>query len=153
MRDIRVSGNGSGIEMSFVFKARGHPSILSSHPTTLEITTDTHLTTRGDCIVAVEAEHGLQDLPSRIKKALSTEKGRGRLTLRAGGLCFTVEGRGSAGLTFESSSDIVVRKSGFVSDRTLMVHSDRAAIDIPRKMVRLLQDPEEVLTVEISAGY
>ena len=65
---------------------------------------------------------------------------------------FTVEGRGSSGLTFADPHEIVVRKSGFVSGRTLMVYSDRAAVDIPRRMVKALQDPAEIVTVEISAS-
>jgi len=64
---------------------------------------------------------------------------------------FTVEGRGSSGLTFADPHEIVVRKSGFVSGRTLMVYSNRAAVDIPRRVVKLLQDPAETVMIEISA--
>ncbi len=138
--------------MVFTFTAHGHPSILSSHPTTLEITTEPHLTKRGDCIIAVKAEYGLQDIPSNIKKALSTEKGRGKLTISVEGQTFTVEGSGSSGLAFTNPKEIVVRKSGFVSARTLMVYANKAADDIPRRMVKLLQDPAQVITIEISAS-
>ena len=64
---------------------------------------------------------------------------------------FTVEGRGSSALTFTDPHEIVVRKSGFVSGRTLMVYSNKAAVDIPRRVVKLLQDPAETVTIEISA--
>ncbi len=138
--------------MVFTFTAHGHPSILSSHPTTLEITTEPHLTKRGHCIIAVKAEYGLQDIPSNIKKALSTEKGHGELTIRVQGQTFTVEGRGSSGLAFTNPKEIVVRKSGFVSDRTLMVYANKSASDIPRRLVTLLQDPTQTITIEISAN-
>ena len=46
---------------------------------------------------------------------------------------------------------MVVRKSAFISDRTLMIHADKSSIDIPRDMVRMLQDPKNIVTVEISA--
>ena len=138
--------------MVFTFTAHGHPSILSSHPTTLEITTEPHLTKRGDCIIAVKAECGLQDLPSNIKKVLSSEKGRGKLTIMVRDRTFTVEGRGSSGLTFTNPQEIVVRKSGFVSDRTLMVYANKAASDIPRRMVKLLQDPTQTIMIEVSAN-
>lgn len=72
------------------------------------------------------------------------------MVLRVGSLRFTVEGRGTRGLTFSHPTDLVVRKSGFVSDRTLMVHADGAAIDIPRELVRSLQDPGTRLTIEVS---
>ena len=101
--------------------------------------------------MAVGSERGLSDLPSSIKKVLSNENGRGRLTLRVRGYSFVVEGKGVPGLTFAHPSDIIVRKSGFVSDRTLMVHSDQAAIDIPKQVVRLLRNPDEKVIIEISA--
>ncbi len=44
---------------------------------------------------------------------------------------------------------MVVRKSGFVSDRTLLVNSDKAARDIPRGLIRLLQKPEERVAIEL----
>jgi len=62
-----------------------------------------------------------------------------------------VEGRGDPRLTFSHQTDLVVRKSGFISDRTLMIHTDKSSMDIPRDMVRLLQDPTCRVTVEISA--
>ncbi len=138
-------------DLSFAFEARGHPSVLSSHPTTLEVTVDSHLTSRGNCIVAVGAECGLLHLPPGLKQGLSSGTTRGRLTIRVRHYSFSVVGRGSPGLTFTSPDEIVVRKSRFVSDRTLMIHANKAAIDIPRKMVKLLQDPAETVTVEISA--
>ena len=100
--------------MVFAFTAHGHPSILSSHPTTLEITTEPHLTKRGDCIIAVKAACGLQDLPSNIKNALSTEKGHGKLTIRVRDQTFTVEGRGSNGLTFTHPKGGVLHHYTFV---------------------------------------
>ncbi len=138
--------------MSLLITARGHPAILSTHPTTLEITTEHQLTTRGDCIVAVESSHGLADFPSGVKKLLSNDFGRGVLTLRVGNQTFVVHGRGSHALTFAHPREIVVRRSGFTSDRTLMIHSDKAAADIPRGMVNLLRNPKEEVKVEIFAS-
>ncbi len=136
--------------MSFLFHASGHPAIRSTHPTTLEITTEERLTRRGDCIIAVNASKGLADLPREIRKTLSTAGGMARMTLVVGAHRFAVEGRGAMGLSHSHPTDIVVRKSGFVSDRTLMVKADKAAADIPRGMVQLLRDPTQRITVEIS---
>ncbi|OLE75591.1 hypothetical protein AUG19_05190 [archaeon 13_1_20CM_2_54_9] len=138
--------------MSFVITARGHRAVLSTHPTTLEITTDRSLTTRADCVVAVESSHGLADLPSEVKRILSSNLGRGILILKVGDHAFTVHARGSHALTLSHPRDIVVRRSGFISERTLMVHSDKAAADIPRAMVKLLQNPEEEISIEIHAS-
>lgn len=134
-----------------IFHAYGHPAILSTHPSTLEITTSRELTRRGDCIVAVKSSGAVRDLPEDLKRALSSSSGRGRLALRVGPYEFTVEGRGDPRLTFFHETDLVVRKSAFISDRTLMIHADKSSMDIPRDMVRMLQDPKNRVTVEISA--
>jgi hypothetical protein len=134
-----------------IFHAYGHPAILSTHPSTLEITTSHELTRRGDCVVAVRSSSAVRNLPEDLKRVLSSSSGRGLLALRVGSFEFAVEGRGDPRLTFSHETDLVVRKSGFISDRTLMIYADKSSIDIPRDMVRLLQDPASRVTVEISA--
>lgn len=135
--------------MDFKFEARGHAGILSTHPTTLEITRDKDLTERGNCIIAVGSSVGLQDLPAATKKALATDLCRARLTLEIGDQTFSVEGQGDSALTFSHPTELVVRKSGFISNRTLMVYANRAAIDIPRPFVRLLRDPAQKIQVKL----
>ena len=65
---------------------------------------------------------------------------------------FIIRGKGDERLTLSHSRDFVIRKSGFISDRTLMIHADKAANDMPREMVQLLRDPMNKLTVEISTS-
>ena len=137
--------------VSSIFHAYGHPAILSTHPTTLEITTSSELTPRGDCVVAVKSSSAVQNLTEDLKQALSSSDGRGRLELRVGPFEFIVLGRGDPRLTFLHETDMVVRKSGFISERTLMIFADKSSMDIPREMVRMLQDPTSRVTVEISA--
>ena len=136
--------------MSFRFYARGHPAVLSTHPTTLELTKELALSKNGNCVVAVGSSAGLRDMPENMKNALSSEAGRARLTLMLGDHRFSIEGHGAQGLTFSHPTDIVVRRSGFVSDRTLMVHADRVAADLPRSLVELLQDPGRNIIVELT---
>ena len=136
--------------MNFRFYARGHPAVLSTHPTTLELTKEDALSKNGDCIVAVGSSVGLRDLPEAMKNVLSKEDCRARLTLRLDGHQFAIEGRGASGLTLSHPTDIVVRKSGFTSDRTLMVYANRAAADLPRSLVGLLQDPSRRVLVEFT---
>src|SRR5438445_5667125 len=134
-----------------IFQAYGHPAILSTHPTTLEITTSHELTHRGDCVVAVKSSSAVRDLPVGLKRVLSSSSGRGRLRLQVGPFEFTVEGRGDPRLSFSHQTDLVVRKSGFISDRTLMIHANKSSIDIPPDLLRVLQDATSRVTVEISA--
>jgi len=136
--------------MNFRFYAHGHPSIMSTHTTTLELTKEANLSMNGDCVVAVGSSAGLRDLPELMKNALSSETCIARLALKLDSYRFVIEGRGANGLTLSHPTDIVIRKSGFVSDRTLMVHSDRAAADLPRSLVELLRDPGRKLLVELT---
>jgi hypothetical protein len=136
--------------MNFTFYAHGHRAVLSTHPTTLELTKEYVLSKNGDCIVAVGSSAGLRDLPEPMKNALSSETCRAHLTLKLDSHRFTIEGRGAHGLTFSHPTDIVVRKSSFVSDRTLMVRANRAAADVPRSLVDLLQDPSRKILVELA---
>ena len=101
--------------------------------------------------MAVKSSIGLPDLPSAIKKTLSTPNAQVRFVLKVRSRKVMIEGTGAIGLTLSHPTDIVVRKSGFTSDRTLMVKADKAAVDLPRAMVRLLQDPRNRVTIELSA--
>lgn len=132
------------------FNARGHPNITSTHRTTLMTTRDEHLSKRGDCIVAVNAEKGLLDLPDDIKEAARCRESVIVLRLEAEGEEFTVRGRGHPGLTYADPSDIVARKSSYVCGRTLMVETDKAARDIPEGMKKLLKNDAVEVKVTIS---
>ncbi|MBN2336367.1 DUF371 domain-containing protein [Candidatus Bathyarchaeota archaeon] len=132
------------------FKARGHPNMLSTHGTTLMTTTERQLTLKGDCVVAVSAKKGLIDLDEDIKNAARSDDAVIKFTLEVDGTEFVATGRGHPGLTFSHPSDIVVRKSGFVCGRTLMVRSDKAACDVPREMATRLNDEGAEITVTIT---
>jgi hypothetical protein len=135
---------------TFKFQAFGHPNITATHPTTIEVTSGSQLTPRGDCIIGVRASCGASGLPARLKRLLSSDSGKARFRFRVGPEIFEVSGRGSSSLTFQNPHEMVLRKSGYASGRTVMVHIDRAAIDIPESMVRLLKNPEQRFEIEIS---
>jgi len=134
------------------FTARGHPNIRSTHRTTLMITVDDQLTTRGDCIVAVRAEKGLRDLSPGIKEVIRSEGASVRLIIKAEGRTFITEGSGDPRLTLSHPSDMIIRKSGYICDRTLMIRADKAARDIEGSFVKLLQkgNCQVSLTIEAS---
>ena len=133
------------------FNARGHPNIRSSHGTTLMTTRDRHLTTRGYCIVAVEAEKGLSDLGDELRDTIRREGSKVRFTLQVGGESFTVEGWGDPRLNLAHPSDMVIRKSGYICDRTLMIHADKAASDIDKRVVELLRKDKSRILISIQA--
>jgi len=132
------------------FKAQGHTNITSTHRTTLMTTKDEYLTREGDCIVAVNADKGLMDLPDDTKEVARSGETVISLKLEAGGEEFTVRGRGHPGLTYTDPNDIVVRKSSYVCGRTLMVEADKAACDIPDGFRRVLNGDGVEMTVTIT---
>jgi hypothetical protein len=138
------------MKYSISFKARGHPNIRSRHRTTLMTTVENSLTSKGDCIVAVSAEMGLAQLSPEIKEVARNPETRIIFTLNTGKHKFVTTGTGHAGLTYSDPSDMVARKSNYVCGRTLMVNSDKAAIDLPIELVKSLQDPETEVIIELT---
>lgn len=132
---------------------KGHRMVRSTHPTTIEITTEEHLTEQGDCIIGVGADKGCSGIDPRVRHGIRTPGAAVKLTIQVGGESYGLTARGDAGLSLSHPHDIVVRKSDFLSDRTLAVGSSASARDLPRKMVRLLQDPaaQGTLVIEVEA--
>jgi len=128
---------------------RGHPNVLSTHPTTIEVTTETHLTRRGDCIIGVGASKGCAQLGDRVKDGLRRKGSKVTMRLVVGGREFRVNASGDPRLDLSHPHDMVIRKSDFVSDRTLAVCADAASKDIPREMVLMLRNQETAGRLEI----
>jgi len=134
-----------------VIYARGHENIQSSNKTTFEITKDTHLTRRGDCIIAVGATKGAADLNPRFKEAARNERARMIMTIEAGDEVEIVSAWGNPQLSFTHPTDLVVRKSDYVCGRTLAVHADKASRDLSRKLVEKLRNPNQRVTITLTA--
>ena len=133
-----------------IFVARGHVNVAATHPTTIEITRSSHLTKRGDCVVAVGSTKGASALSDEFKRAARSAEAKITLTLDVGDESFSVSGSGLPWLTFLDPNDMVFRKSAFVSDRTVMVFAEKASIDIPRGFVRNLGDPAASVSVRLA---
>jgi hypothetical protein len=150
------AANLTSVEGSHVLKEtvtfRGHPMVRALHPTTIEVTTEEHLTARGDCIIGVGADKGCEQLSGDVKGAIRNAATRIRIRIIAGGLQFVVRARGDPGLELSNPHEMVVRRSAFLSERTLAVHADFAARDIPRPLIRMLARPETVGRLEIEVG-
>ena len=132
----------------------GHPLVRSAHPTTIEVTTEDHLTLKGDCILGVGASSGCAQLDPGVKAGLRTKGSKVTIRLAVDSHTFEVKAKGDPRLELSHPRDIVIRRSDFISDRTLAVHADAAAKDIPREMVMLLRDPGTVgrLEIEVAQG-
>ena len=128
----------------------GHENVLGTHRNTIEITKEEHLTRRGDCIIGVLASKACADFDDRLKEHVQSSRAM-RFTVSVAGNSFSFSGRGSPDLELSDHHEIVFRRSSFASPRTAAVHCDAAAIDIPRRIVRLLQNPGVVGELEIMA--
>ncbi len=139
--------------MKFEIAFSGHENIRSNHKKTLEITRESHLTPRGDCIVGVNAKSGCADLPDELKNKLRNSDSKVTISIKVGNDIFVMEGRGHPSLILSHAEDIVIRKSDFVCPRTLAVKCDKASDLLPRSMVALLQNPETVgiLTITVKS--
>ena len=132
--------------------ARGHPNIVATHTTTLEITKDHTLTKKGDCIIAIEATKGLMDLSKEFRAACMNDNARILVELRTLDMVERVRGRGSHLLTL-TGEEIIIRKSSYVSDRTLMIQADKAALDLQRKFIRGLKSTSSDIHVHLAACF
>ena len=120
----------------------GHKNILSLHKKTIEITKDSELTVNGDCIVGTNSTLACVDLPEKFKKKLQNPDTTIEFTIVADEHSFSIHGKGSDKLTLKHTNDIVLRKSAFTCSRTIAIKCDKASDDIPRVMIKKLQNPK-----------
>jgi uncharacterized protein len=131
---------------------RGHPMVRALHPTTIEVTTESHLTERGDCIIGVSASKGCAQLNDDVKLALRSAQARVSISIVTEGHRFEFKARGDPSLVLSDEHDMVIRKSDFVSERTLALGADASAKDVPRGLVRVLRDPRAVGRLELEVS-
>lgn len=118
----------------------GHPNVRCLHRRTIEVTTDSHLSLRGDCIIGVNATKACKDLNDIVKRRIQDDNHKIKIEFLVGNMAVEINGKGDKSLSLLSSTDIVMRKSNFVCSRTLCINCDKGSADIPDEMIRLLQD-------------
>lgn len=132
-----------------VIHAKGHENILSTNRTTFEITKETHLTKRGDCIIAVNADKAAPDLSQEFKTALRRKNAKLSIIIEVNGEKEAVKAFGSLQLPLTHSTDLVVRKSSFICNRTLAIQADKAAKDFRRTFMKKLQNPKQTAVITL----
>ena len=132
--------------MKYTFTAHGHPNILATHKTTLEITKDSELTKNGDCIVAVRAAFSIQ----QVQRVIGSCGDGGKISLFIECAGMKEELTAVVNKDFSSDQEIVLRRGSFLSERTLGVHAGKAAADIGRKLVEKLKSPDSIVSVTVS---
>ncbi len=131
------------------FTAYGHQNVVGEHHTTLEITTEDFLTTRGTCIIGIKADTNLAVLKDDIKALAKSSNTTIILRLKVGEMIEEIEGCGSPGLSYKDRTSMVARTSNYECDRTLMVGANKAASDLSRSFIRLAKHEGAIIECEI----
>jgi len=133
-----------------VINARGHENVQSTNKTTFEITKENHLTKRGDCIIAVDASKGAADLNQTFKAVARSQGARLTIKIEVDREEEAVTAWGNPKLLFTHPTDLVVRKSNYVCNRTLAIRADKAACDLSRKLVEKLRNPDQKVKITLT---
>jgi len=132
-----------------VLRAKGHRNIRATHPSTLEITTEKHLTPRGDCIIGVSAEKPANKLSPAIKNALKSENSILITIFLSGEHWDYVIAHGSKNLTLASDKKIIIRKSNYIEPSTIGILANKSAKDLDRGLINNLRQGKELTVVFI----
>ena len=137
--------------MEYIFHAKGHENMTSTHKTTFEVTKDKEIGITADCIVGVQSESVLEDISPEIRQAIQNENTRIRIILKTENTEDIITGYGHPNLTLDHPTDMVCRKSNFTCSRTLMIKSDKSAIDLKKELIQDLKEGKDLkvtITVE-----
>ncbi|HTX61228.1 MAG TPA: DUF371 domain-containing protein [Methanobacterium sp.] len=137
--------------MEYIFHAKGHEKMTSAHKTTFEVTKDKEIGITADCIVGVQSESVLEDISPEIRQAIQNENTRIRIILKTENTEDIITGYGHPNLTLDHPTDMVCRKSNFTCSRTLMIKSDKSAIDLKKELIQDLKEGKDLkvtITVE-----
>jgi hypothetical protein len=129
--------------------AFGHENIQAIHPTTLMFTKEKSMSNAGDCIVAVAADKALADLTQTFKDALRKTNAKLTIIIEAAGLTEQVNASGSPKLILTHPNDIVIRKSSYISDRTLAIDADKSSNNLSRELIAKLRNPKQKIHIAL----
>jgi hypothetical protein len=138
------------MEITELIFANGHKNIQATHKSTLEITKETRLSKRGDCVIAVAADKAMLDLSAKFKENLLKENVKITILIEAGEITEVASAYGSPRLILTHPTDIVVRKSSHVCSRTVAIQADKAAGDLSRRLVKKLRNPKQKVKITLT---
>ena len=129
--------------------AFGHENIHAIHPSTLMFTKERNLSITGDCIAAVAANKAGVELSETFKERLKMPNAKLTIIIEIDGLTEEINASGSPKLILTHPTDLVIRKSDYVSDRTLAIHADKSSNDLPRELIEKLKDPKQKVNITL----
>ena len=127
--------------------AYGHENVLSTHKTTIEITKDSELTRKGDCIIAVKANKSCYELSVPLKNYLKQSKPV-KIVIEVNGIKDEIVAFGSPKLKLIDKNAIVIRKSDFIDDRTVAIGANKSAVELSRELIKQLKNSKNIVRVK-----
>ena len=127
----------------------GHENVQAVHHSTLMFTREKYLSKTGDCVVAVGADKSVADLSQEFKNKLKRPNAKLTILIEADGLTEQINAFGSSKLILSHQTDIVIRKSGYICDRTLAIWADKSANDLSRELVKRLENPQQKVKIRL----
>ena len=109
--------------------------MTSAHNSTFEFTRDKEIGKTADCIIGVSSDVKLDDLPSKLRRAIKDENTLIKIHLETENAKDEIKGHGHPELTLNHPTDMVCRKSEFKCSRTLMIKADKAACDLNEELI------------------
>jgi len=138
------------MEISETIFAYGHKNIQAKHRTTFEITKESTLSRKGDCIIAVSANKALADLNREFKKGMRRENAKIHILIEAEDVAEAVDAFGSSRLVLTHPTDMVIRKSSYICNRTLAIQADKAAYNLSRNLIEKLKNPKQKVKITLT---
>lgn len=132
-----------------VIRARGHENIKATHKNTLEITKDSYLTPRGDCIIGIAADKSVYELNEVFKNCIKFEDAILIIILEVDSLKDIILAQGHPSLVLSNKRKLIIRRSSYIDTATLGIRANKAAVDIKRELVEKLKHPETELVVHL----
>jgi hypothetical protein len=129
--------------------AFGHENIQAIHPSTLRFTKEKHLSKTGDCVVGVASDKAVADLSQTFKDTLRKPNAKLTIIIEAGGLTEQINAFGSPKLILTNPTDMVIRKSDYICNRTLAIRADKSANDLPRELVEKLKNSRQKVNLTL----
>ena len=139
--------------INVIFFASGHQNVRATHKTTLEFTKEKNLSKQGDCIIGVESTKGAFDFPFEFKQAARKDGAIISIKIEAGELKEIVNAKGNPDLEFIHPTDLVIRKSKYLCDRTLAIEADKAAVNLSRILIEKLKNPKQKIKITLTVKH
>ena len=134
--------------MIFKILTKGHKNVTSLHKSTFEITKDVEIGPTADCIIGTSMDQSMLNFPQEFKDKIANENTKITVILETENGYDEITGYGHEELTLTHPTDIVIRKSDYTCDRTLMIGADKAAKDLDSNLIEDLKN-EKLMNVTI----